>query len=113
MRRVGEPVGGPRDSRRHGLQEVITARQRNPREPEGADVGVAAVVQGDGVAAMKRVDLGTQVYKSFIKSKKGKQTKEFFFRKKFTFVPLRKDRLCPSIHFESRPATLVMADTVF
>ena len=44
---------------------------------------------------------------------KCKLSKEFLFRKKFTFVPLRKLELCPSIHFESRPAKLVAADTVF
>ena len=44
---------------------------------------------------------------------KSKHAREFFFREKFTFVPLRKPELCPSIHFESRPATLVTADTVF
>jgi hypothetical protein len=46
-------------------------------------------------------------------SAKSKHDREFFFREKFIFVPLRKPELCPSIHFESRPATLVTADTVF
>jgi hypothetical protein len=44
---------------------------------------------------------------------KSKPALEFFYCEKFTFVLLRKLALCPSILFESRPATLVTADTVF
>ena len=37
----------------------------------------------------------------------------YFSHKIFTLEALRNARLCPSIHLESRPATLVLADTVF
>ena len=44
---------------------------------------------------------------------KKQEARQYFSHKIFTLEALRNARLCPSIHLESRPATLVLADTVF